>query len=484
MYEVERHDSGFLEKLSKLHMPPSGGDVERGRMKFYLDRAAATRLPAEALLNQQENLSVKSMYRDCMDNVFARRDGALDGMGIQPARIDLNSIWSGISFNGAHLILKREVFDRAFDELNEKSNPGYPSVYEYASNADLNKDILYETVSQVLRKWLSCVYDWDRRRPDQMDSLQLFKEGLSWPVMVFVKMEPTGESKIARLIYGVSVVMNIIGRIFFGDILRELPYTVGKAQHEVGIDMETEDGLNCFDNGIRRVFKMAHKKELFVESSDVQGWEYMVREWMNRAWYASLVKRRVHKKDEFTKRLIAMYCLMEAKALAIDSDGYVHQLPFCIMCSGRPTTHVANSDMRDALADTILAFNRVSVTLEDIPSDANGDDCIEVSFKGKSDIYENLGFVVTDRLRQTPDEIRYCSQILRRGADGKLVRMPDSLAKSFFNAMNEFDSEESLMGIFSHIRNHPGRKAFGRGLLWAARLNELRCDLELPFELE
>lgn len=477
MREIELTDPGFIEKLSKLHMPPNGGVVERSRMKFYFDRAAVTRIPAEALIPQ----SVKVAYRDCMDRVFERRDGVLECMGIQPGRIDLNSIWSGI---GTKMTLSYAVFERAFDELNEKSSPGYPFVYHYRSNSEIDKSVLYETVNEVLNKWLLYVFDWDRKRPDLMDDVQLFLEGLSWPVMVFVKMEPTGESKIARLIYGVSVVMNIIGRIFFGNFLRELPYTVGKAQHEVGIDMETEAGLDNFDRGISRVFSMAMKKGLLVESSDVQGWEYMVREWMNKSWYSSLIKRRVHKCDEFSRRLIAMYCLMESRALAIDSDGFVHKLRFSIMCSGRPTTHVANSDMRDALADVILVLSDVSASLEDIPSDANGDDCIEVSFSDKIKVYDQMGFVVTDRLLQTPDEIRYCSQILKRGADGKLVRVPDSLAKSFFNAMNEYDKEENLIGIFSHIRNHPGKKAFGRGLLWAVRLNQWEESVELPIEIE
>jgi hypothetical protein len=134
-----------------------------------------------------------------------------------------------------------------------------------------------------------------------------------------------------------------------------------------------------------------------VKSSDVQGWEYNARRFMADQWFKSFAKRARLPRDEWHAHLMKMYHIAEVKMLVVDSDGFVHKLPFYITLSGKPTTHIENSDNRAALADTINGYDRLPPMM--MPSATNGDDCVEKLRNPKG--YDALGFVVTDVVDQS-----------------------------------------------------------------------------------
>jgi hypothetical protein len=268
--------------------------------------------------------------------------------------------------------------------------------------------------------------------------------------------------------------------MLMGEYLIHLPETCKSAQHKVGLDMYTQPGLQnlfaCHD----KLHDLAEREGKPVNTNDVQGWEYQTRLWMSRIWNDCFIDRMKGESvlDGVHEHLLRAYQKANEKTLIIDSDGNVHKLPIYITLSGKPTTHIENSDNRNALADAINGFEDLAAY--ELPSLANGDDCEEIDVH--SNKYVELGFVITDKCHQTRDDLNFCSQKFLR-KDGKIVRIPDGLAKSFFNAMQASGKFDALMGIFAHVQDHPGMRAFVDATALAHKLNTGEETAELPFEV-
>jgi len=480
--DLDKADPGLHKKLLKLHLPPTGGDVERGRLVFYLQRAAETRFSAPD--EDGKRWEVKPApefilrYEKAMDRLFIQRKLARAKKGL-PASKSAHSLdwWSDYD-----KVVDRDVFDVVWASVNKDSSPGYPLVYLAKTNEDLDVDIVYDLVNETLRKWL----DMDIEKVDLKDRVGLFGSGASWPTMAFVKMEPTDEGKIARLIFGVSVVMNVIGRLLFGDYVGALKDTWSECQHKVGLDMYSVEGLELARNSFSKLFALAEKKGVGVVSDDVQGWEYQVRTWMSHAWYKSYMKYCVAEMDCDLTHLIRCYVAMEGAALCITSSGEVFNPPFHITASGKFTTHIENTDTRAALADTINGFEELDP--EELPSATNGDDCVSLDM-GQADVYVKLGFKITDQVSQSLDAVKFCSQVFTDyvdETDGKVrwCRKPDGLAKPLYNAIVVQDKVDALLGIYSHVRNHPGASLFYKANALAFKLLKREENAELPFKVD
>jgi hypothetical protein len=433
--------------------------VERSRMEFYVDRACKTRFVdgVEIVVDDE----FQKRYRRAMARLFNQRP--------PPDAYSREVLFPQGRLN-------RKLFDKACCSLNMDSSPGYPFVYLWRQNSCVDLDWLYLLAEELMMKWMNITLeDFER-----LEALEAFERGLAYPAMSFVKGEPTAESKIARLIYGVALATNVVGRMLMGEYLIHLPETNKNAQHKVGLDMYTQPGLEdlfkCYD----RLHDLAEKQGKPVDTNDIQGWEYQSRLWMSRIWSECYIDRMKGDNvlDGVHEHLLRCYQKANEKTLIIDSDGNVHQLPIYITLSGKPTTHIENSDDRDALADAINGFDELPAF--ELPSLANGDDCAEINVH--PNMYNELGFVVTDRVHQLRDELNYCSQKFLR-KDGKIVRIPDGLAKSFFNAMQASGKYDALIGIFAHVQNHPGMKAFVEAISLAHKINTGEESAELPFEV-
>jgi hypothetical protein len=428
-------------------------------MEFYVDRACKTRFVdgVEVVVSDE----FQKRYRRAMVRLFNQRP--------PPDAYSREVLFPEGRLN-------RKLFDKACCSLNMDSSPGYPFVYIWRENSMVDLDWLYILAEELLLKWMNIKLD----DFENLEALEAFKMGLVFPAMSFVKGEPTAWMKIARLIYGVSLVTNVVGRMLMGEYLIHLPKTNKECQHKVGLDMYTQPGMEdlfkCYD----KLHDLAEKMGKPVVSDDIQGWEYQTRLFMSRTWNDCYIDRMrgENELDGVHEHLLRCYQKANEKTLIIDSDGNVHKLPIYITLSGKPTTHIENSDNRDALADAINGFDELSAF--ELPSLANGDDCAEIDVH--PNMYEEFGFVVTDRVHQTRNEFNFCSQkFLRLG--GKIVRVPDGLAKSFFNAMLASDKYDALIGIFAHVQYHPGMRAFVDAVTLAHKLNSGEESAELPFEV-
>lgn len=430
-----------------MHLPPTGGPVERDRLLYYVTRASKTRLSGGVEVEPSSRFL--DDYDDAMDRLFAQRE--------PPKAFSHEEL-----FPDGHLCKKR--FSEALLQINPDSNPGYPLVYLFSKNREVDTDMLYALCDELLLLWLT---DTDENF-SRMTPMEAFLGGYSYPSMCFVKGEGTSREKVARLIYGVSLVMNAIGRVLYGDYLMDMNKTWDTAQHKVGLDFSSEEGCRKYMNNYQRLFKGTK-----VGSNDVQGWEYQMRLWMSQAWTEAYIRRA--KAHGTHAHLLRVYLIFESKALVADSQGYLHELPFYIMRSGKPSTHTENSDTRAALADTINGYARAPV--DDIPSVTNGDDAQERLVNPGG--YEELGFVVTDRVETTPTRSLFSSQVFEEGPEG-LRRYPDGLAKLVFSVTTKTGNVSAVADILMHCRQHPGFSTFCNFVKWAAIVQEGEETVELP----
>lgn len=357
--------------------------------------------------------------------------------------------------------LRVDVFERALKGVNPDSSPGFP-FYEYAKNRDVPAQLVYDAANALLKNWESndgMMWLDDLEELNLNKRTEMFLLGLALPSTVFVKGEATKIEKIARLIYGVSLVMNVIGRILFGSYLASVTTTWDSATHKVGLDMYTSSGLKRL-KAFFDVLK-ASKKTLedlgglpyFVVSDDIQGWEYMARLWMHFAWH----KEYLHSASAtpYHRALQRRFMVAEAHAFVVDSDGILHAPPTYYTASGKILTHKQNSDERAALAELDFGTEVFS-----IPTEAtNGDDCLALAWHTDVERLEStrLGFVHTDIAVQNFDMLTFCSSDFFE-VQSKLTRKPHGLAKLVFNVVTS-NSLESVLGTLSQIENHPAYTA-------------------------
>lgn len=326
--------------------------------------------------------------------------------------------------------LRWDVFVNARSHLKDDSSPGFPFP-ECQTNDEVDDYELYDAVNQTLLRWRD--YDWvlpsqssDETRDDYF--YRLFILGLVPPSRMFVKGEPTKKGKVARLIFGVSIIMNVVGRILFADFLNYIKTTWDNATHKVGLDFQTEEGLLRLTHYFTAMLTRCQQEGRVLVSDDIQGWEYQGRRWMHYCFHGIYLRRC--EATPFHRKMQTMYAAVEAHTMVMDSDFYLHVLPFFIIQSGRILTHLQNSFERYALACMDFeCYGRAG-------GSTNGDDCLAsapIGFDVTTVASSRIGFVHTDVSLQT-SILNFCSQIFYRSSAGSpFTRFPDGLAKMFYN---------------------------------------------------
>jgi len=412
--------------------------IERNRMIHYLERARLTRFKPLG----------KGFYKELMPSPDERARYKAALTAIFNERPAPKTFHRGDIFNLNDDTIKNEVFLAAYSHVKMDSTPGFPFNYLYQINEEVPMPLVKLEVEHMINGWL--FEDVDELK--SMSKKQMLTRGYSMPASVFIKGEFTKEEKIARLIYGLSLVMNVAARIIFGDYLNDIADTWETSTHKVGMDMYTDDGLKKLFNGFDRLRSHGCRG---IVSDDIQGWEYMYREWMNTAWHSAYLQRA--NATDFHYDLQMCYMIAEQKAMVLDSEGYIHDPKMFFMYSGKPTTHLENSDSRGALA-------KVDSGSEFVPTptaNTNGDDCLSLPPISTPMFSERLGFVHTDVREQLPNKVNFCSQVIERHGDGTITRMPDGLAKTFCNSVVNQEIE-SRSGIALHIKHHRGAFSFKR----------------------
>lgn len=353
--------------------------------------------------------------------------------------------------------LKHDVFDRAFSHVRLDSTPGFP--YECPTNADVPRGDLYDRVDRLLHLWHT------EAMPD--DALVAFQRGFTYPATAFVKNEPTKTDKIARLIYGTSVVMNVVGRIFFADYITHVVDSWDIASHKVGLDFLSPEGLSRFTRFFDSIDPRV--RELCV-SDDIQGWEYMCRDWMHETFFEVYLEQSDY--VPFTRHMLEQYCRAEKLILFLTSDGLLNAPDMYFGVSGRLLTHFQNSMERGALGltDAVLSKTILSVLLEESRAlcAMNGDDYFGPV--GAADSFSaRLGFVHTDQAPVTSLSVNFCSQeFYRYQPEVDFKRKPDGLAKTVYNLFCARD-QSARLDILNYIGSH---EAFDAVCAWYFAVNE------------
>lgn len=422
-------DPGLLQSLAKLHTPPRGGPTERRKIFDYITRASLTRLSDG--VEKEFSKNAKKKYDSYMKSLFSKCEPTPD------------YCWDAILEDGN---LKLGVFEQLWARIKKASTPGF-GFSEYASNEDVGASLAYSIFNEMLLKWKEVDVTELRAKRKTMSArafkVYLFTQGLAPPATVFVKSECTSKEKIARLIYGCSILLNLMGILLFGDLLSTLADTWPEQQHKVGMDFNTDEGLVKLTKSFDRVIQAWYRaKDAYLISDDIQGWEYQVRETMcvsfHKAFRTNNLARKV--KDAVMRHhLSEVYEIIVTNLLVVDSECYFHDLPFYIRFSGEKTTHIQNTFERLCLA---YVDSKLDMNLFD--ADANGDDNVGVTRDLNFEISTKLGFVHTDCIAQTPLKINFCSQQFTRETENEpFKRSPDGLSKMLYNYLS---SSEDMMG--------------------------------------
>lgn len=356
-----------------------------------MQRAAATRQHGS---RDKVSLVATTLFREGMDGLFNQRP--------PPPTFDHGDVFDS---DGD---LNPEVFRCAVTHIKSSSSPGFPFHFS-PRNETINLIELYEAVNTLLGNWKVLMNNDDflnmpilEGEPRQEFARALLVNNIAPCASVFIKSEPTKMDKQARLIYGVSILLNIISRIIFGDFLNELTDSWYTTCHKVGMDFTSDPGLQKLSSYAAKMeqCRASLPGRAKIVSDDIQGWEYQSRPWMHRAWHDSYLTRA--KATDFHRRLQTCYARVE-EYVAIAFDRQVLVPDFYITLSGRVTTHVQNSDERAALAFVDLVHEMKTVGLmppEDLAMQpytmTNGDDCNRIKYGNTASITEQLGFVHTD----------------------------------------------------------------------------------------
>lgn len=415
---------------------------------FYLDRASKTRY--NGTTEKMPSADELAAYGLCMDHIFAQR-------APPPTFTEADIFERGD--------LRRDVFLKAVSNLNPASSPGFPYIGTYSTNEELNYAELYDAVNYLLQNWIHVGPEtlFSMKRDD--DRISAFISGLVPPAHIFIKGEPTKIAKIARLIFGVSVIYNVIARIIFGDYLRDLTKTWHTASHKVGLDFSSREGLDKLGEFVVSLETERDKTTEKFVSDDIRGWEYQIREWMHQAWHRSYMKRA--NATTFHRRLQTCYLLSEELSLVMLSDGTLLNPKRFFTFSGKVTTHIENSDERSALAMVDYFHERKIITVEQLREQlircakmrfnmVNGDDCVRLSVPNSGPTWsEGLGFEHTDvHVENLLEEFHFSSQLFYWKC-GKLERRPDSLVKSAYNLFAHDATSGAYLDTLLYMVNHP-----------------------------
>lgn len=413
-----RKVSQILKDFANLRTPSKGPEAEKKKFNDYMRRAALTRFDGGV---EKRNPDFELDFKTALKQVFDQR---------KPMEVyDIGNHFEVVNDfdqeERPYLCLRYDVFMAAKSHLEPSSSPGYPLQKNYSTNADVPDDQLFYYVNAAMLSLLS------DERPDLMTPYELESLRIFFPATVFPKSEPTKVSKDLRLIYGDSVIKQMISLILMGDYLNEIKLGWTTCSHKVGMDMYTQSGLaklaqhwsnqfhkwslaprqilsdileltnECYnvefpsdvedgdtddeeeessdDSDVSSISLSPRErfdklKEHFGDpdpefvSDDIEGWEYQGRAWQQELWYENMVPPNA---TDYQRSMITRLGMLERNQSLLFSDGTLSQPLFFIILSGLRITHIFNSDIRAALA-RVDAFLKATDAMES----TNGDDCI------------------------------------------------------------------------------------------------------------
>lgn len=272
-----------------------------------------------------------------------------------------------------------------------------------------------------------------------MSRQECIDRGLMDPVRVFVKNEAHKISKIregrVRLIMSVSIVDKMIemllARHLYKDEIANWRYIPSKP----GIGFSDLDSQFFYHDVVSRGPQA---------SSDMNGWDWSVQEWMILDEAEAVIKL-CDNPSSFWVNLVRVKAWLETRSVYQFSDGTLVAPVYAgIMNSGKFKTSRGNSYQR-ARAASLIGATR---------SCCAGDDCIEDYVPNAPEKYSKFGLncKVYDKII---DQFEFCSRIFTSKGS-----YPVNIEKMTMNLLhsqpkNIHELRMFLIGFVDEIRNHP-----------------------------
>lgn len=390
------------------------------------------------------------------------------------------------------------TWDSIYCMLDASKSPGAPFANAgFRTNGDIPQDMLRECVEERINLLLFMEEDTttDEWLPESRTMSEWAAYGVEDPVKVHVKAELTKKQKVARLIYGQSVISRCIWQWLYNDLLKKAPYrwTSSKNASSIGINFEDAHMLIDVITGYRSELPLMRAysglQSLDIASDDVSGWEYSVQPIMIDS-ALGVVEEHSIKYAGNTLSSKVHWSLRELfvsnPAAIVFSDGFIDEAPFVFLPSGWLLTHIINTVMRSALANLVLFKLDLDedcskrLILPRPYQKANGDDNIGFVSEHSLEGYRKLGFK-TEREICTERYFGFCSQIfdcLKR------VCYPETVLKTLSNFTFNVDSSEIYSQVRFVMKNRPDTAEIDGFLTWMRTTRWCHPDYQMVTENE
>jgi hypothetical protein len=382
-------------------------------------------------------------------------------------------------------IASRAIYELYHGTKNWDSNPGYPLQMAYPNlRAAVESDALALVVLALMLVWRWATIPFEE--VEQLDAYQMVQRGLSWPIRIFIKMEPHSIEKARtgrwRLVASVPSQVILAGRVLLGP------------QHRMNIDKVESTpaciGLGLTDSMIDILFEKAKVTEdpFGLISSDQSGFD-----WRFYWFWAKLLAELWISLTGATglwANAIRNYARSMIMAILVTSDGLAYSLLIAaVRKSGDLDTGAGNSAHRICLNIAVRLWLRAKgflhVDKSIFPACTMGDDCFE-SFSCPTtgpqltEIFAYFGFKITDIVHGDSRNFEFCSTRFEE-IDGQRYITALSWPRMLYRLISHEYNSEFVQQFCYELRHMTGRKGgitLSDLLLFLKRIDWLQesCD--------
>jgi len=373
--------------------------------------------------------------------------------------VELNVPW-----DSQHIPFDVEAILRHIQALSMDTGPGFPFCFLHKTKQDVVEKDLPLLVSCVLgRLKLYNRIDYQELLRLEPTPSELVLWGLSDPVRVFVKNEPTKTKKIGlceRIINSVSIIQIVVEMYLMKDVDMPKKQNWFKGPGSVGIGF-TDTMASQFQSSINESFVEASPLDLpraFI-CTDVKSMDYSQSEDVIELSVLQKVTTNAAECTAWSKYLV-LNAFVLARPLYVLSDGtFVSQVIPGGRRSGELDTSEGNTASKASL--TILcafAHGKVRVNPFLAPVQrAQGDDGVHQPFCTDEEykkFHSDFGMTITGFEIGTPEDFLFCSQ---RWKDGKCI--PQNIVKQLYNLLSNPQYDWDLLSQYCiEHRNDPTLK--------------------------
>lgn len=334
-----------------------------------------------------------------------------------------------------------ETVDRLITDFVNKNcikldaSPGLP----YSTTYPTNKSFL-NTSMQVIIGLVYTRIQLRLKHSDVVEPVEMLKLGLCDPVKVFIKEEPHKIKKIRegrlRLIMSVSLIDKLIEMI--------LIKTLKDKEIANWATIPSKPGMGFTTEMSNIVYTDVHTNFDRPVSTDVEGWDWCVLQWMLDADADMNIELCENPFPEWIS-LMRVTAIIEGNSIYVLSDSRMFTLTVRgIQNSGKLKTSMSNSKMR-ALAAILIGADNVMCM---------GDDDIEEFVEGAAEKYAELGIKIKI-YDEIDKEFEFCSKIFHESGCYPVTYGKTLMRYLHQKPKNWIEYVGYKVGFEDEMRSHP-----------------------------